>query len=119
MVAVSVVTYVLVVAALFAVIRNRRNAADDPASPPREDRAERAVKLAVLVVIPVLFLFLIYDFAVARNINRMPAGPVQEPGNRSQAMNSAARSRGGAPVRLRPCRDLAETAIERRIWYTR
>ena len=76
MVAVSVVTYVLVVGALFAVIRNRRNAADDPASPPREDRAERAVKLAVLVVIPVLFLFLIYDFAVARNINRMPAGPV-------------------------------------------
>jgi len=76
MLAVAVVTYILVVGALFAVIRNRRYAADDPVSPGRHERAERSVKLAVLVVVPVLFLFLLYNFAVARNVNRMPDGPL-------------------------------------------
>ncbi|MFL5637999.1 MAG: cytochrome c oxidase subunit II [Gemmatimonadaceae bacterium] len=75
MLVVSVITYILVVGALFAVIRNRRYATDDPVSPAREHRAERAVQIAVLIVIPVLFLFLLYNFAVARNIGRMPAGP--------------------------------------------
>jgi cytochrome c oxidase subunit 2 len=72
MVGVSVIVYIIVVGALFAVIRNRRYATDDPKSPPRDDRAERAVRLGVLIVVPILFLFLIYDFAVARGIGRMP-----------------------------------------------
>src|SRR5947207_11095911 len=76
MLAVAVVTYMLVVGALFAVIRNRRYATDDPVSPGRHERAERSVKLAVLVVVPVLFLFLLYNFAVERNVNRMPDGPM-------------------------------------------
>ena len=72
MMAVSVVVYVIVIGALLLIIRNRRYAVDDTESPPREERAGRAVKLAVAVVIPILFLFLLYDFAVARGIGRMP-----------------------------------------------
>ena len=72
MMAVSVVVYIIVVGALLVVIRNRRYARDDPDSPARGDRANRVIKLAVLVVIPILFLFLLYNFAVARIIGRMP-----------------------------------------------
>jgi cytochrome c oxidase subunit 2 len=72
MMAVSVLVYVIVVGALLLVIRDRRLAADDPESPAREDKAGSAIKLALIVVVPVLFVFLLYDFAVARGIGRMP-----------------------------------------------
>ncbi len=75
MIVVSVVVYVIVVGALLLVIRNRRVAADDLESPAREERASYVVKFAVAVVVPVLFLFLLYDFAVARGIGHMPTTP--------------------------------------------
>ncbi|HEV7388206.1 MAG TPA: cytochrome c oxidase subunit II [Gemmatimonadaceae bacterium] len=72
MIAVSVVVYVVVVGMLLLVIRNRRVAVDDLQSPAREEKAGRIIRLALAVVVPVLFVFLLYDFAVARGVGEMP-----------------------------------------------
>jgi cytochrome c oxidase subunit 2 len=76
MMGVAVIVYVIVVGALILVIRNRRTAVDDPQSPAREAKAEWTIKIAVAIVVPVLFVFLLYDFAVARVVGRMPEGPM-------------------------------------------
>ena len=72
MLVVALVVYVVVVGALLLAIRSRRPDADDAQSRAREDKAGNVIKLALIVVVPILFVFLLYDFGVARGIGRMP-----------------------------------------------
>jgi cytochrome c oxidase subunit II len=72
MLVVAALVYVVVVGGFLLVVRSRRLPDAPPDSPRREADATRAVKIAVGVVVPILFIFLVYDLAVAHGIGRMP-----------------------------------------------
>jgi cytochrome c oxidase subunit 2 len=75
MIAVAVVVYILVIGAFLLIVR-RRNDRDDPMDPAREATAKRRIQLAVAVAVPVMFVMLVYDFAVGRGIGGMPTSPM-------------------------------------------
>ncbi|HET7601010.1 MAG TPA: cytochrome c oxidase subunit II [Gemmatimonadales bacterium] len=70
---VSIVVFVLVVAAaLWAVARHRR----DAAPPPSERGMTRAILGATALTIATLFAFLVLDFSTGRAITRVPHNPL-------------------------------------------
>src|SRR5436190_953267 len=71
MLAVSVIVYVVVGGAFLLVIRDRRRDAADRTSPSAEATAGRTIRLAFVVIIPVLFIFLIYDFVIGHSMSAM------------------------------------------------
>jgi len=69
--AVSVVVWILVVAAALWAAR-RRSGAESLTSPDRESRARRAIGAALVVTIAVLFVTLVYDLAIGRTQSIRP-----------------------------------------------
>jgi cytochrome c oxidase subunit 2 len=75
MIAVAVVVYILVIGTFLLIVR-RRPDQSAPMDPAREATAKRRIQLAVAVAVPVMFVMLVYDFAVGRGIGGMPTSPM-------------------------------------------
>jgi cytochrome c oxidase subunit 2 len=71
MVIVAAIVYVLVIGVFIGIIRRPRRDDEDPLSPEREESARGRIKQAVVATVAIMFVLLVYDFIVGRNMDGM------------------------------------------------